>query len=306
VPVDLGLTLPQFGAAAGDAARLGRFAADAEAAGAASLWVGDRLLAARDPEIGYGGTDTIPVEFRRALDPFAVLAAAAVTTTTATLGSSVLVAPLYAPAILARSLATVSALSDGRLLAGLGIGWSPEEYTAAGVGFDHRGARLEELLDTLDVLWSGTGDGLEGRFWTTPASWVETPSPRVPIYVSGFSEPALRRVGRRCDGWLPVARLTGRAVEAAEEAVARLTTTRATIDAAARAAGRDPADVATELRVNLGAEVDRDEIAEAVALLADRTGFRRIFLDPMYRDDSLEDRLATFTHVLGALRARER
>jgi probable F420-dependent oxidoreductase len=301
VPVDLGLTLPQFGAAAGDAARIGRFAADAEAAGAASLWVGDRLLAARDPEIGYGGTDTIPVEFRRALDPFAVLAAAAVTTTSATLGSSVLVAPLYAPAILARSLATVAALSDGRLLAGLGIGWSPEEYAAAGVGFDRRGARLDELLDTLDVLWSGRGEGLDGRFWTTPASWVETPSPRVPIYVSAFSEPALRRVGRRCDGWLPVARLTGETVAAADKAVTGLTTMRATIDAAAREAGRDPAGIGTELRVNLTAEVDRDDLAEAVALLAERTGFEAIFLDPMYRDDSLEDRLATFSHVRGAL-----
>ncbi len=299
--VDLGLTLPQFGAAAGDAARLGRFAADAEAAGAASLWVGDRLLAARDPEIGYGGTDSVPAVFRRALDPFAVLAAAAVTTTSVALGSSVLVAPLYAPAILARSLATVSALSDGRLLAGLGIGWSPEEYAAAGVGFDHRGARLEELLDHLDVLWSGSGDGVEGRFWTTPACFVESPSPRPPLYVSAFSDAALRRVGRRCDGWLPVARLTRHAVEAAGKAVEGLTTMRATIDDAAVAAGRDPAGIGTELRVNLGADVDRDELAEAVELLVERTGFRRVFLDPMYRDETLEARLATFSHVRDAL-----
>ncbi len=222
MPVDSGLTLPQFGTAAGDAARIGRFAADAEAAGAASLWVGDRLLAAREPVIGYGGTDTIPVEFRRALDPFAVLAAAAVTTTTARLGSSVLVAPLYAPALLARSLSTVAALSDGRLVAGLGIGWSPDEYAAAGVGFDRRGARLDELLDTLDVLWSGRGEGLDGRFWTTPAAWVETPSPRPPLYLSAFSELALRRVGRRCDGWPPVARLAGDPVGAAEKAVGGL------------------------------------------------------------------------------------
>ncbi|HEY2192466.1 MAG TPA: LLM class flavin-dependent oxidoreductase [Actinomycetospora sp.] len=301
MPVDLGLTLPQFGPGAGDAARIGRFAADAEAAGAASLWVGDRLLAARDPQIGYGGTDTIPVEFRRALDPFALLAAAAVTTTTARLGASVLVAPLYAPALLARSLATIAALSDGRLLAGLGIGWSPEEYAAAGVGFDHRGARLDELLDTLDILWAGHGEGLDGRFWTTPACWVETPTPRPPLYAAAFSEKALRRVGRRCDGWLPVARLTEHAVEAAGKAVEGLRVMRVTIDDAARAAGRDPAAIATELRVNLTGDVDRGELAEAVALLVARTGFERVFLDPMYRDDTVDARLATFTHVRDAL-----
>lgn len=64
----LGTTLPQFGDAADEATRIGDFAARAEEAGAASLWVGDRLLAAVDPQIGYGGADTIPVEFRRALD----------------------------------------------------------------------------------------------------------------------------------------------------------------------------------------------------------------------------------------------
>ncbi|MDL5157620.1 TIGR03619 family F420-dependent LLM class oxidoreductase [Actinomycetospora termitidis] len=297
--MDLGLSLPQFGGAADDAASIGRFAADAEAAGAASLWVGDRLLAARRPTVGYGGADTIPVEFRRALDPFAVLAAAAVTTSRAELGSSVLVAPLYAPAVLARSLATLAALSSGRLVAGLGIGWSPEEYAAAGVGFDHRGARLDELLDTLDVLWSGTDRDVEGRFWTTPSSHVEAPSPRVPVYVSAFGGAALRRVGQRCDGWLPVARLTSPAVPAARKALEGLATMRARIDEAAVAAGRSPADVGTVLRVNLTADVGRDELAEAVGVLAEV--HPRLFLDPMYRDASLDEQLATFTHVREAL-----
>lgn len=299
--VELGLTLPQFGASAGEAARIGQFAADAQAAGAASLWVGDRLLAPRNPQVAYPGSDTVPVEFRRALDPFAVLTAAAVTTTTATLGTSVLISPLYAPALLARSLATLAGLSQGRLLAGLGLGWAPEEYTAAGVGAGDRGARLDELLDSLDALWSGRGEGLDGRFWTTPASWVETPSPRVPLYAAAFSGPALRRVGRRLDGWLPVARLTGSAVQDAEQSVDGLLAMRATIDDAAVAAGRDPAGIPTVVRVNLTADVERAELAEAVALLADRTGFDHFFIDPMYRDRSLEERLATFDHVRGAL-----
>jgi probable F420-dependent oxidoreductase len=297
VPVDLGLSLPQFGRFAGDAARIGRFAADAEAAGATSLWVGDRLLAARRPTVGYLGGDTVPETFRRALDPFAVLAAAAVTTTAATLGTSVLVAPLYPPAVLARSLATVAGLSGGRLIAGLGIGWSPEEYAAAGVGFDHRGARLDELLDHLDVLWSGRDETPEGRFWATPGAYVETPSPRVPLWVSAFSEPALRRVGRRCDGWLPSAWIRDPAVDTARSVAERLAGLRTTVDTAAAEAGRDPADVGTVLRVNMAAGVGRDELAEAVAVLLEQTGLRRVFLDPVYRDETLTDWLATFTHV---------
>ncbi|NMO89075.1 TIGR03619 family F420-dependent LLM class oxidoreductase [Actinomycetospora sp. TBRC 11914] len=301
MPVELGLSLPQFGPFAGDAARIGRFAADAEAAGAASLWVGDRLLAARRPTVGYLGRDTIPETFRRALDPFAVLAAAAVTTTTATLGTSVLVAPLYAPAVLARSLATIAGLADGRLVAGLGIGWSPEEYAAAGVGFDHRGARLDELLDHLEVLWSGRDETPEGRFWATPAAYVETPSPRVPLWASAFSDAALRRVGRRCDGWLPSAWIRDPAVETARAVAERLAGLRPVIDAAALEAGRDPAAIPTVLRVNFAAGVGRDELAEAVTLLVEQTGFRRVFLDPVYRDATLEDWLGSFTHLRDAL-----
>lgn len=275
----LGTTLPQFGDAADEVARIGEFAARAEEAGATSLWVGDRLLAAVDPQVGYGGTDTVPVEFRRALDPFALLAVAATATTRAVLGTSVLVGPLYPPAVLARSLTTIGALAPGRLLAGLGIGWSPEEYAGAGLGFDARGARLDELLDGLDTLWSDTPAPLTGSRFPLPAVHVETPRPRPSVYLSAWSEAALRRVGRRADGWLPVGRLPAADLDGQATA---LLSFRANIDAAAREAGRDPADVGTALRINVAAGVGAAEIADGTRRLVERTGFTDVFVDPMY------------------------
>lgn len=298
IGMQLGITLPQFGSDVDVAADLPRFAAAAEEAGAASLWVGDRLLAARAPTVGYAGSDTIPVPFRRVLDPFVVLGMAAAATSRVTLGASVLVGPLYPPAVLARSLATISAVGRGRLIAGLGIGWSPEEYAAAGVGFDHRGARLDDLLDGLDALWSADGAAHDGRHASTPAAYVEIPRPRLPRYLSAFSPAALDRVGRRADGWLPAVRLPGSSADVASW----LLGCRATIDAAATAAGRDPAAVGTVLRVNVGATVPVGDVADALRGLVDATGFTDVFVDLMYRPGPPEQRLETFDRLLRAIR----
>jgi alkanesulfonate monooxygenase SsuD/methylene tetrahydromethanopterin reductase-like flavin-dependent oxidoreductase (luciferase family) len=165
----LGFAVPQFGASAhlnvGD---LARFASTAEQLGADSLWVGDRLLAAVNPTVGYVGKDTIPEQFRTILDPFIALTVAATATTSVHLGSSVFVAPWYPPAQLARQLTSIDVISGGRLLPGFGIGWSPEEYQAAGAPFRRRGAQLDELLDALMELWTTNPARHEGERWSVP------------------------------------------------------------------------------------------------------------------------------------------
>ena len=158
--------MPQFGESAHD--DLARFASTAEQLGADSLWVGDRLLAPVNPTVGYGGKDTIPEQFRTCLDPFTALAVAATVTTTARLGSSVFVAPWYPPVQLARQLTSIDVVSRGRLLPGFGIGWSPEEYQAAGAPFTRRGAQLDELLDALDALWTTNPVAAPGRAVVDP------------------------------------------------------------------------------------------------------------------------------------------
>jgi alkanesulfonate monooxygenase SsuD/methylene tetrahydromethanopterin reductase-like flavin-dependent oxidoreductase (luciferase family) len=130
----------------------GRFACEAERLGAPSFWVSDRLLAPVEPTVGYGGTMEIPEAFHSILDPFAVMAVAAAATRTATIGTNVLNDPWYPPPLLARSLTTIDLISGGRLVAGFGTGWPPEEYRAVGVPMNERGARLEECMDGGDVV----------------------------------------------------------------------------------------------------------------------------------------------------------
>src|ERR1700678_4471453 len=103
-----GFSIPQYGRLAADAGQTARFARELEAAGAASLWVGDRLFAAVDPKIGYGGVvDPIPAEFNSVLDPFTLLGVAAGATERVKLGTHVLIANWYPPVVLARALTTI-------------------------------------------------------------------------------------------------------------------------------------------------------------------------------------------------------
>ena len=280
----LGFALPQFGrlAEAGDVAR---FASAAEEMGAASLWVGDRLLAAVDPVVGYGGRDTIPVEFRRILDPFAVMTIAATATSTATIGSDVLNLPWYPPALLARSLTTIDQLSGGRLVAGFGIGWSPDEYVAAGVPWSARGARLDDYLTALDALWTASPVAHDGPYTTVPAAHVDLkPARRPPVYLGGRAPAALARIARRADGWLPVARVPGR------------------FDAADfRAQQESFGDLPAVLRVNVAAGSSVDAVAEVVTAAGD-AGVEDVFVDLMYLASDVDHALELASELLVATR----
>lgn len=282
----LGFALPQFGKSAYD--DIAHFASTAERLGAGSLWVGDRLLAPTDPALGYAGTDSIPVEFRTVLDPLVALTVAATATTTARLGSNVLVAPWYPPVALARQLTSIDVVSGGRLLPGFGIGWSPEEFQAAGVPLRERGARLDELLDVLGVMWTTNPVEHHGRHWTIPSSWIDlkpAQRPHPPIYLGAFTPPGLKRVGRRADGWLAVVQVPGRRHRADE-----LERQRAVIDEAARAAGRDPATIRTFVRVNVAAGSGVEQVADTLRFLADN-GHEDTFVDLMFAVSGIDEHL---------------
>jgi probable F420-dependent oxidoreductase len=203
---------------------------------------------------------------------------AATVTTRVRLGSSVLVAPWYPPVQLARQLTSLDVVSDGRLLPGFGIGWSPEEYQAAGAPFRRRGAQLDELLDALDELWTTNPVQHQGARWSIPESWVDlkpVQRPRPPIYLGAFTPAGLKRIGERADGWMAGVQLPGGAN------ADMLNWRRQAIDDAARAAGRDPSAIATYVRINVAEGVPVDEVAEAVRLLADK-GYPDAFVDLIY------------------------
>ena len=240
--------------------------------------MGDRLLAAVNPTVGYVGKDTIPEQFRTNLDPFIALTVAATATTTARLGSSVFVAPWYPPVQLARQLTSIDVISGGRLMPGFGIGWSPEEYQAAGAPFRRRGAQLDELLDALDALWTANPVRHEGERWSVPESWVNlkpVQRPHPPIYLGAFTPAGLKRIGERADGWMAGVKVPGGV------SLDMLNWQRQTIDDAARAAGRDPSAIHTYVRVNVAEGTPVDKVADAVQVLADN-GYPDAFVDMLY------------------------
>ncbi|MFB7632677.1 TIGR03619 family F420-dependent LLM class oxidoreductase [Streptomyces sp. NPDC056149] len=199
----------------------------AEETGYDSVWVFERTVFPREPLDGLYGVPGLPWPdfYRHCADPLVTLALAAAVTDRVRLGSSVLVSGLHAPFPLARTLATLDAAGGGRVLAGLGTGWSRDEYRAAGItAFPDRGAQLDELLDVCAAVWGPDPVGYRGR-WTQigPASVGPKPARPIPVYLAGSNGRALERVARRADGWLPahltggqLAPLMGRLAEAVE------------------------------------------------------------------------------------------
>jgi probable F420-dependent oxidoreductase len=302
--VRIGFTLPQMGALAHYPREIVRFAQQAEQWGADSLWVGDRLLAPVNPSVGYGGGSTIPVAFHSILDPFALMSIAAAVTERVQIGTNVLNAPWYPPALLARSLTTIDLVSGGRLLPGFGVGWSPEEFVAAGVPMAQRGARLDECLDALEAYWSTNPAEYHGKHWTIPATYAElkpVQRPRPPIYLGGYSPAALRRAARRADGWLPVVRpgsgereFSAAAINGPVDEVRRL----------AAEEGRDPAQLDMILRVYPTAQGSVEQIVEAIVGADRETSVDHVFVDLMEITENIDQALDVVGRVLEQSRDR--
>jgi alkanesulfonate monooxygenase SsuD/methylene tetrahydromethanopterin reductase-like flavin-dependent oxidoreductase (luciferase family) len=190
----------------------------------------------------------------------------------------VFVAPWYPPVQLARQLTSLDVISGGRLLPGFGIGWSPEEYRAAGAPFRRRGAQLDELLDALEQLWTTNPVAHKGQRWSIPESWVNlkpVQRPRPPICLGAFTPAGLKRVGQRADGWTAVVQVPGGVN------LKMLAWQRQEIDDAARAAGRDPSAIHTYVRINVAEGTSVEPVAEAVQVLADN-GYTDTFVDLLY------------------------
>jgi probable F420-dependent oxidoreductase len=298
----IGFTLPQAGPPAHQVREAARYAREAEALGADSLWAYDRLLAPVNPTIGYFGGDTFPPEFRATLDPFVLLTVAATATVRVKLGTNVLNAPWYPPAMLARSLTTIDQLSGGRLIPGFGTGWSPEEFQAAGIPMNERGARLDECLDALEALWTTNPAEYHGRHWHVPATHADikpAQHPRPPIYLAGFVPAAMRRVALRADGWLPIV------VPGATDIdfVSAIATPMAHIRELAEQAGRDPGQLGMILKVYPAATASIRDIADAILEAGDKAGVDHAFVDPMYLAKSIDHALEIMSGVLELARA---
>ena len=139
-------------------------------------------------------------------DPVATLAYLAASTSRTRLMTNVLVPAYRHPLQVAKSFATLDALSGGRVILGVGAGHLEGEFAALGVPFEGRGALLDEAIDGIVGAWTNEYPDLAGPRW--PAHELgqrprPVQQPRPPIWIGGSGRPALRRVAERGDGWIP-------------------------------------------------------------------------------------------------------
>ena len=136
------------------------------------------------------------------VDPWVAIAACAAVTTRLRFTNNVFVLAMRNPFLAAKAIATAAALSRGRVTLTLGVGWSNVEYRLLGQEFSSRGKRTDEMIDVLRKLWTGEMVSHDGAFYRFDALESNpVPPARIPIWVGGISDAALRRAARN-DGWL--------------------------------------------------------------------------------------------------------
>ena len=138
-------------------------------------------------------------------DPLTYLAAVAARTTTLRVGTGIFQLPIHHPVRVAEQVATIDQLSGGRVSLGVGLGWWPLEYQVHGSDFRTRGARMEEALEILRLVWTTEEAAFDGRFWSFPSLTVQprpVQSPHPPLWVAGVADTAIDRAARLGDAWL--------------------------------------------------------------------------------------------------------
>jgi probable F420-dependent oxidoreductase len=196
--------------------QLRRFAAHAEELGFASLFITDHLLTAK--------------RFYRVswAEPLMTLAHAAAVTSTIRLGTSILVLPTHNPVVLAKEIATLQHLSDGRFIYGVGTGWYPPEFESTGSTLGERGRRTDEVLEASMQLLQAPDQSFEGKYHRFADITVEPLTTPPPVWVAGGRQLAhaaspeqprmdprvLQRICR-WDGW--IARPTSTPPQIAED-----------------------------------------------------------------------------------------
>lgn len=216
-----------------------------------------------------------------------------------TLGTGIYLLALRHPSAVAKQVASLDHVADGRLIFGVGVGGeSPADYRAVGIPTTERGTRTDESIDLLRALLGGGDVDHHGRFYdvagvTISPLPIQQPAP--PVWVGGRSDSALRRVGRRGDGWFAYMASPQQLREGTESVAAH-----------AAAAGRNPADITAAVMLPVHVADDRARARrEAVEHLSAR-------YDRPFGDDLLDRYCAVGTpaecveRVTGYLRAGAR
>ncbi|MDW3214686.1 MAG: TIGR03619 family F420-dependent LLM class oxidoreductase [Ilumatobacteraceae bacterium] len=230
---------------------------------------------------------------RGVYEPFVALAAIATATTTVRLGTYVCVIAQREPISLARDVAAVDGLSGGRFDFGIGVGWAESEYQALGVPFARRGARTDDILAALKVLWSdhelSSYDGEFVSFDPLFAYPKPVQRPHPPIVVGGNSAATIRRIVEHGNGW------AGYNLEVDE--VARFIER---LDTALTAAGRSLDEI--QLRVGRRAkgktEADWEDDARYIEACAP-LGLHEVVVSPRFEVDGYEANARRYAEIIG-------
>ena len=205
----VGITLPNLGPQATRENVL-KLATQAEKEGFDSLWTITRILWPLKPQSAYRATPdgSLPLEYQNVLDPLDVLVYVAANTNNITLGTSVADIFFYTPIMLAKRFATLDVLSQGRVISGLGLGWSKDEYQASNIPFMNRGERADEFIQVMKKIWTDDIVEFKGKYYDIPASKIDPKpiqKPHIPIYLGGFSPNTFSRIVKYdLNGWLGV------------------------------------------------------------------------------------------------------
>jgi len=188
---------------------LTHIATTAERVGLESIWtvehvvipVGYESTYPYDPSGKMPAPDQMPIP-----DPLIWLSYAAAVTKKLRLATGIVILPQRHPLYVAKEVATLDVLSNGRVILGIGIGWLEEEFNALGVPFEERAGRTAETVRAMRSLWKDEAEPFQGKYfrWDKLESHPKpVQKPGVPIVVGGHTELAARRAARYGDGFFP-------------------------------------------------------------------------------------------------------
>jgi probable F420-dependent oxidoreductase len=279
----MGVTFPQT-ELGGDVGALRAYGQGVEELGFTHVLAYDHVVGA-DPAVhtDWNGPYDVDTTFHEPFVMFGYLAAAA---PKLDLVTGIIIVPQRQTGLVAKQAAEVDLLTNGRFRLGVGIGWNAVEYETLGEDFHNRGKRSEEQIELMRLLWTQRSVTFEGNYHrVTGAGLAPLPVQQpIPVWIGAASKRAFQRVGRVADGWFPMV-APGSGLDYA----------RSIVDEAATAAGRDPASLGMEGRVDWRGDVDA--ISSDLAAWAD-AGASHVSVNTMGAGlDGVDEHLAALSTV---------
>ncbi|HWX39790.1 MAG TPA: LLM class F420-dependent oxidoreductase [Blastocatellia bacterium] len=263
------------------AIRPDQLAREVEQRGFESLWFPEHTHIPVSRRTPYPGGGDLPTEYWHTHDLFVALTAAATVTTKLRVASGICLVIERDPIVMAKEVATLDALSNGRFIFGIGGGWNAEEMENHGTNYKTRWRLLRERILAMKEIWTKDEAEFHGEFVNFDKIWSypkPAQKPHPPILMGGDGPTTFDRVIGFCDGWLPIGMRVGNLGEKI-----------ATLKSRAEAAGRDPKSISVSV---FGAKPDRAAIDELERAGAERVIF---WLPPAAADTVLPllDKYAT-------------